>query len=188
MFNAFLSHEIRCGHKSKCQTCLVLIRQRETAWKFLCFSFYRSFLWTAHFFLCIYQSFIPPPHWMSRVILYLFSFPVQCHYFGQHTGYLVYRGTRCRTLLCASCKRQEWREQDQPAHHLVSRKWVTLYTYANQGLIGNAFRRTFTFIIMSKPFKFLKEILNIHLTSWAFTYQAHSLIYWLEKCVITNCF
>lgn len=134
MFNAFLSHEIKCGHKSKRQTCLVLIRQRETALKFLCFSFYRSFLWTSH-------SFFPPPHWMSRVILYLFSFPVQCHYFGQHTGYLVYRGTGCRTLLCASCKRQEWREQDQPAHHLVSRKWVTTYMYANQGLIGNAFRR-----------------------------------------------
>lgn len=44
----------------------------------------------------------------------------QRHHPGQHAGHPVHGGAGRRALLRPSGKRQERREQDQPAHHVVS--------------------------------------------------------------------
>lgn len=99
---------------------LAFIRQTQMTlvFFFLCFFFIEAF--TEHLDLAFFFLFFFT--YMKDYPDSFISCPFQCHYFGQHSGYLVYCGTGCRTLLRAGCKRQERREQDQPVHHIVSRE------------------------------------------------------------------
>lgn len=165
MFNGLFSRGIKCGHTTRLQTYLALIRQSKATFegweciiisKKLALNFCSSLILKDHrkvfFKLSVlldssHLSFSSPLsslHEMSYFYLIFFNalivllFPPQCHHSGQHPGYPVYGGTRRWTLLRPSGKWQERREQDQPAHHLVSREWVTIYcihTYCNQPIM-----------------------------------------------------
>lgn len=63
-------------------------------------------LYFSHFSTCL-VCFFPPP---------------QCHHARQHAGHPVHGGAGRRALLRPGGERQERREQDQPAHHPVSRE------------------------------------------------------------------
>lgn len=64
-------------------------------------------LYFSHFSTCLVFCFFPPP---------------QCHHARQHAGHPVHGGAGRRALLRPGGERQERREQDQPAHHPVSRE------------------------------------------------------------------